>query len=51
MGLTDELSPFLQDIEKAALSDDTSEIPAKFNHVKKVSTEAVKEIENLLQDI
>lgn len=50
MGLTDELSSSLQDIEKAALSDDPSEIPVKFAHVKRVSDEAVKEIENLLQN-
>ena len=49
MGLSDELHPYLQDIEKAAVSDDPSEIPTKFAHVKQVSGEAVKEIENLLQ--
>lgn len=49
MGLADELHPSLQDIEKAALSDDPSSIPGKFDHVKRVSEEAVKEIESMLQ--
>ncbi len=49
MGLIDELHPYLQDIEKAAVSDNPSEIPAKFTHVKLVSDQAVKEIEDLLQ--
>jgi HPt (histidine-containing phosphotransfer) domain-containing protein len=49
MGLADELHPSLQDIEKAAVSDDPSSIPVKFAHVKQVSEEAVKEIEGMLQ--
>ena len=49
MGLADELHPSLQDIEKAAVSDDPSAIPVKFQHVKKISLDAVKEIEMLLQ--
>jgi HPt (histidine-containing phosphotransfer) domain-containing protein len=49
MGLSDELHPPLQDIEKAAVSDDPEAIPAKFEHVKQASLEAVKEIEALLQ--
>ena len=49
MGLADELHPPLQDIEKAAISDDPSVIPSKFTFVKKVSEEAVKEIESMLQ--
>src|SRR5215212_8057738 len=49
MGLTDELQPSLQDIEKAAVSDNPSSIPTKFAHVKLVSEDAVKEIEGLLQ--
>ena len=49
MGLADELHPSLQDIEKAAVSDDPSSIPVKFAHVKQVSQEAVKEIEGMLQ--
>lgn len=49
MGLADELHPSLQDIEKAAVSDDPSSIPGKFAHVKQVSGEAVKEIEDMLQ--
>lgn len=49
MGLADELHPSLQDIEKAAVSDDPSSIPGKFAHVKQVSEEAVKEIESMLQ--
>ena len=49
MGLTDELHPSLQEIEKAAVTD-PSLIPAKFAHVKQVSENAVKEIEDLLQE-
>ena len=49
MGLTDELHPDLQEIEKAAISDDPSIIPTKFAHVKQVSEEAIKEVERLLQ--
>jgi HPt (histidine-containing phosphotransfer) domain-containing protein len=49
MGLADELHPSLQEIEKAAASDNASIIPAKFAHVKQVSEKAVKEIESLLQ--
>ena len=49
MGLTDELHPSLQEIEKAAVTD-PSLIPAKFAHVKQVSEIAVKEIEDLLQE-
>ena len=49
MGLADELHPSLQEIEKAAVSDNPSVIPARFAHVKQVSEEAVKEIERLLQ--
>ena len=49
MGLADELHPSLQEIEKAAVSDDPAVIPSKFEHVKRVSEEAVKEIEALLQ--
>src|SRR5215216_2436963 len=41
MGLTDELHPSLQEIEKAAVSDDPSAIPGKFAHVKQVSEEAI----------
>jgi hypothetical protein len=49
MGLADELHPPLQEIEKAAVTNDTSAIPEKFAHVKQVSERAVKEIEALLQ--
>ena len=49
MGLAGELYPYLEGIEKAAISDDPSEIPAKFAHIKKVSEIAVKEIEIMLQ--
>ncbi len=49
MGLAAELHPYLQDIEKAVLASDTSEIPAKFAHVKLVAEEAVKEIGILLE--
>lgn len=49
MGLATELHPYLQDIEKAAQTPETSEIPAKFAYVKEVAEQAVKEIEILLQ--
>ena len=49
MGLADELHPSLQDIEKAAVSDDPSAIPSRFSHIKLVSENAVKEIEAMLQ--
>ena len=49
MGLADELHPSLQEIEKAAVSGDPSDIPSRFEHVKQVSAEAVKEVEALLQ--
>lgn len=49
MGLADELHPSLQDIEKAAVSDDPSAIPTKFSHIKQVSENAVKEIQVMLQ--
>ena len=49
MGLADELHPPLQEIEKAAVTNDTSAIREKFAHVKQVSERAVKEIEALLQ--
>ena len=49
MGLADELHPPLQDIEKAAVSEDPTIIPSKFSHIKEVSENAVKEIEAMLQ--
>jgi HPt (histidine-containing phosphotransfer) domain-containing protein len=49
MGLSSELHPSLQQIEKAAVSDDPSIIPGKFAHVKQVSEEAVQEVKALLQ--
>ena len=49
MGLADELYPPLHEIEKAAITEDTSAIPEKFAHIKEVSERAVKEIEALLQ--
>ena len=49
MGLAEELHPSLHEIEKAAVTNDPSMIPAKFAHVKLVSEAAVKEIEALLQ--
>ncbi len=49
MGLADELHPSLQEIEKAAVSDDPSSIPSKFSHVKQVSEQAVREIQEMLQ--
>ena len=48
MGLADELHPPLHEIEKAAISEDTSAIPERFAHIKQVSDKAVKEIEALL---
>ena len=49
MGLAEELHPSLQEIEKAAVSDDPSVIPAKFSFVKEVSEKAIKEVEGMLQ--
>ena len=49
MGLTEELHPSLQDIEKAAVSGDPSPIPEKFAHVRQVCEEAVKEVDSLIQ--
>ena len=48
MGLADELYPSLQEIEKAAISDNPDCIPDKFAYVKQVSEGAIKEIESLL---
>ncbi len=50
MGLAEELHPPLQDIEKAAVSDDPSAIANKFSHIKQVTELAVKEIEAMLQE-
>lgn len=49
MGLAAELHPSLEAIEKAAISGDASEVPAKFEHVNTVASAAVKEVEILLQ--
>ena len=51
MGLAPELHPSLESIEKAAITGDGSEVRAKFDHVKLVTEEAVKEIVILMQDI
>jgi hypothetical protein len=48
MGLADELHPPLNEIEKAAVTQDISAIPERFAHIKQVSERAVKEIEALL---
>lgn len=50
MGLSTELHPYLEGIEKAAVSGDSSDLPTKFAHVKLVAEEAVKEIVILLQE-
>lgn len=49
MGLAAELHPSLEAIEKAAVAGNGAEIPGKFEHVKQVAGEAVKEVEMLLQ--
>ncbi len=51
MGLAAELHPSLESIEKAALSGDATEVPDKFNHIKQVTDQAVKEIVILMQHI
>ena len=50
MGLAGELHPYLESIEKAATTGDSSGIDDKFAHVKEVAEEAVKEIVILLQN-
>ena len=50
MGLAAELHPYLEGIEKAAVSGDSSGVQAKFEHIKEVAEEAVKEIVILLQN-
>ena len=49
MGLAAELHPSLESIEKAAVSGNASEVPSKFEHVKQIAGQAVKEVEILLQ--
>ncbi|HZF64588.1 MAG TPA: Hpt domain-containing protein [Chitinophagaceae bacterium] len=51
MGLAPELYPSLEGIEKAALAADASTISEKFNHVRLVTEEAVKEIVILLKEL
>jgi len=50
MGLAAELHPSLEAIEKAAVSGDSSDVKNRFEHVKQVAEEAVKEIVIMLKN-
>ncbi|HVG14182.1 MAG TPA: Hpt domain-containing protein [Chitinophagaceae bacterium] len=50
MGLAPELHPPLESIEKAAVSGNAVNVQADFNHIKTVTSEAVKEIVILLKE-
>lgn len=50
MGLAPELHPALETIEKAAATGDASGLQSNVDHIKGVTTEAVKEIVNLLRE-
>ena len=49
MGLSEELYPFLEGLEKSAALGNKADIPAKFLQIKIVCEHAVKEINAILQ--